>query len=74
MQNCLGNIQNVTIGESEMFEDIEIKFWANLENLLKTSFSDCAVHISQCLQQDLPKLMASARALQSKFGTKFVFR
>lgn len=45
----------------------------NLEKLLQTSFGDCAPHIGQALQQDLPKLLACARGLQSKFGIKFVF-
>lgn len=53
--------------------DIEIRFWNDLEKLLKSSFSECAPHIKQCLQQDLPKLLAAARGLQAKFGTKFVF-
>lgn len=54
--------------------DVEIKFWNILENLLTQSFSDCAPHISQCLQQGLPKLLGMARNVQVKFGTKFVFR
>lgn len=61
------------VGDDEML-DVEKKFWSNLEDLLKQSFADCPVHISQCLQQDLPKLLAAARGLQAKFGVKFVFR
>lgn len=45
----------------------------NLQSLLKVSFTDCGAHIAQSLQQDLPKLLASARGLQAKFGTKFIF-
>lgn len=54
--------------------DIKKSFWKNLEDLLKSSFSDCATHIGQCLQQDLPKLLAFARGLEVKFGTQFLFR
>lgn len=53
--------------------DIERRYWAKLEELLRTSFAECAIHVRQCLQQDLPKLLAAARGLQARFGTTFVF-
>lgn len=66
------NIQNSTWSCLEN-NNIESRFQINLEMILKQSFTDCAPHIAQALQQDLPKLLASARGLQAKFGTKFVF-
>lgn len=61
---------------SELFQTNNIKerFWISLEQLLRTSFANCAVHISQCLKQDLPKLLAAARTLQTKIGQKYVFK
>lgn len=53
--------------------DVEQRFWLRLELLLRRSFGECAIHVRQCLQQDLPKLLAAARGLQSRFGTKFAF-
>lgn len=53
--------------------DIERRYWTKLEDLLRSSFGECAIHVRQCLQQDLPKLLAAARGLQAKFGTTFVF-
>lgn len=52
---------------------METRFWKSLEELLESSFRECAPHISQCLQQDLPKLLAAARNLEMKFGNKFHF-
>lgn len=53
--------------------DIERRYWTKLEDMLRSSFGECAIHVRQCLQQDLPKLLAAARGLQAKFGTTFVF-
>lgn len=73
LQKCFANIQtNELIVHHET--DIKKSFWKNLEDLLKSSFSDCPTHIGQCLQQDLPKLLAFARGLEVKFGTQFLFR
>ncbi|XP_037030879.1 conserved oligomeric Golgi complex subunit 5 [Bradysia coprophila] len=72
LQKCFANIQtNELIVHHET--DIKKSFWKNLEDLLKSSFSDCPTHIGQCLQQDLPKLLAFARGLEVKFGTQFLF-
>lgn len=73
LQKCFANIQtNELIVHHET--DIKKSFWKSLEDLLKSSFSDCPTHIGQCLQQDLPKLLAFARGLEVKFGTQFLFR
>lgn len=54
-------------------DDVEQRFWRRLERLLQQSFGECAIHVRQCLQQELPKLLAAARGLQARFGKKFAF-
>lgn len=54
--------------------DVVKRFWTSLEDLLRTSFSNCAIHVSQHLKQDLPKLLIAAHGIQIKFGQKFTFR
>lgn len=73
LQKCFANIQTNELIEHQE-TDIKKSFWKNLEDLLRSSFSDCPTHIGQCLQQDLPKLLAFARGLEVKFGTQFLFR
>lgn len=74
LENCLDSVnQSPSSSESFQTNDIKYRFWTGLENLLCNSFANCAAHINQCLKQDLPKLLAAARSLQSKFGQKYVF-
>lgn len=73
LQKCFANIQTNELIEHQE-TDIKKSFWKNLEDLLRSSFTDCPTHIGQCLQQDLPKLLAFARGLEVKFGTQFLFR
>lgn len=61
---------------SEHFQSSAIKqrFWNSLEESLRGSFANCTTHVSQCLKQDLPKLLNAARTFQSKISNKFTFR
>lgn len=52
---------------------IEKKFWKSVEDLLRKSFKECSAHISQALQEGLSKLLSSARGLQARLGSTFVF-
>lgn len=75
LQKSLKNVNFINSESTETTEmEIEKKFWLNLEELLKKSFRDCPIHISQCLQQQLPKLLAAARGLQSKLDNRFIFQ
>lgn len=73
LQNCMQFVQLPSTEQSVDTLDIERRYWIKLEDLLRSSFGECAIHVRQCLQQDLPKLLAAARGLQAKFGTTFVF-
>lgn len=73
LQNCMQFVQLPSAEQSADQLDIGGRYWTMLEDLLRTSFGECAIHVRQCLQQDLPKLLAAARGLQAKFGTTFVF-
>lgn len=52
---------------------IEKKFWQSVEDLFRRSFKECSAHISQALQEGLSKLLSSARGLQARLGSRFVF-
>ncbi|XP_055851130.1 conserved oligomeric Golgi complex subunit 5 [Episyrphus balteatus] len=52
---------------------IEKKFWKSVEDLFRKSFKECSAHISQALQEGLSKLLSSARGLQARLGSQFVF-
>lgn len=71
LQKCVENIKTNEFLENNI--SVKTKFWEELEKLLETSFRECPIHISQCLQQSLPKLLAAARGLQTKLGNIFVF-
>lgn len=75
LEKCMDGVDQ-SPASSELFQSNNIKerFWMSLEQLLRTSFDNCAAHVSQCLKQDLPKLLAAARTLQSKIGQKYVFK
>lgn len=72
LQHCLQQVSGGSSGVADT-GDVEQRFWLALEQLLTRSFDECAIHVRQCLQQDLPKLLAAARSLQARFGTKFAF-
>lgn len=74
LEKCLEDVRQSPVA-SENFQSANIKqrFWNDLESLLRTSFANSASHISQCLKQDLPKLLGSVRLLQNKIGNKFTF-
>lgn len=46
--------------------DIEKQFHDRLNEVLRTSFTDCPAHIRQCLIQDLPKLLRLTKQINSK--------
>lgn len=46
--------------------DIEKQFHDRINDVLRTSFTDCPPHIRQCLIQDLPKLLRLTKQLNSK--------
>lgn len=75
LEKCIDDV-NQSPASSELFQSNNIKerFWTSLEQLLRKSFANCAPHVSQCLKQDLPKLLAAARTLQTKIGQKYVFK
>lgn len=54
--------------------DVVARFWTSLEDLLRLSFTSCAIHVSQYLKQDLPKLLIAAHAMHVKYGQRFTFR
>lgn len=68
LQKCLNNLNQTNLPNS-----VHIQFWERVEKLFITSFTECPNHISQCLQEGLPKLLSAARGLQAKFSSKFVF-
>lgn len=75
LEKCIENV-NQSPASSELFQSNNIKqrFWVSVEQLLRTSFGNCAAHVSQYLKQDLPKLLAAARTLQTKIGQKYFFK
>lgn len=75
LEKCIECV-NQSPASSELFQsnNVRERFWISLEELLRTSFANCSAHVSQCLKQDLPKLLAAARTLQTKIGHKYVFK
>lgn len=75
LQKSIENIRqsNTDVSQQSIEINVKTKFWSDLENLLEQSFRDCQPHIEQCLQQSLPKLLASANNLQSKLSEKLTF-
>lgn len=77
LETCLASVSQPptsTLLFSLQTSDIANRFWNRLEELLRTSFTNCAIHVSQHLKQDLPKLLISAHGIQAKYGQKFAFR
>lgn len=76
LEKCMESV-NQSPASSELFQsssNIKERFWISLQELMRTSFANCAAHVSQCLKQDLPKLLAAVRTLQTKVGQKYVFK
>lgn len=77
LESCLAQVSQPA-SDALLFSlqnnDVVRRFWSNLEDLLRTSFINCAVHVSQHLKQDLPRLLIAAHGIQVKFGQKFAFR
>lgn len=72
LQKCLLNeFQNTNAFKEN--NDIQAKFYKRLENLLRTSFSECAPHIGQCLQEGLPNLLSATKVLQSRLSSNEIF-
>ena len=68
LQKCLSSVSI-----KDEHKNIHQKFWKKLEKLLKSSFESCQSHVMQCLQQDLPKLLSSAKNLEMKLDNQFQF-
>lgn len=54
--------------------DVESRFLADLNVLLRDSFGNAPAHIKQCLKQDFPKLLQLTKLFNLKSGTKFSLR
>lgn len=74
LTKCLKKV-NYQPNASSRYEsvDIEKNFHDRLNELLRTSFTDCPPHIKQCLVQDLPKLLRLTKQLNSKCENRLSF-
>jgi conserved oligomeric Golgi complex subunit 5 len=74
LSQCLAKVVENLGEKSEIATDFHTIFWGRLQNLLQTSFMSTApVHIQQCFQQQLPKLLAAAKVLAQKLDHQFEF-
>uniref|UniRef100_A0A182WLB4 Conserved oligomeric Golgi complex subunit 5 n=1 Tax=Anopheles minimus TaxID=112268 RepID=A0A182WLB4_9DIPT len=71
LQKCL---LELPLGdEYTLAREFDRKFWTNLEKQLVSSFKSAQSHVTQTLQQGLPKLLSLARGLETKIDQHFTF-
>uniref|UniRef100_A0A182KE97 Conserved oligomeric Golgi complex subunit 5 n=1 Tax=Anopheles christyi TaxID=43041 RepID=A0A182KE97_9DIPT len=71
LQKCL---LELPLGdEYTLAKEFDRKFWNNLEKQLVSSFKTAQSHVTQALQQGLPKLLSLARGLETKIDQHFTF-
>uniref|UniRef100_A0AAG5DIM5 Conserved oligomeric Golgi complex subunit 5 n=1 Tax=Anopheles atroparvus TaxID=41427 RepID=A0AAG5DIM5_ANOAO len=71
LQKCL---LKLPLGDDyTLAKEFDRQFWDNLENLLIKSFKAAQSHVTQTLQQGLPKLLSLARGLETKVDHQFTF-
>uniref|UniRef100_A0A4Y0BMS0 Conserved oligomeric Golgi complex subunit 5 n=2 Tax=Anopheles funestus TaxID=62324 RepID=A0A4Y0BMS0_ANOFN len=71
LQKCL---LELPLGDEYMLaKEFDRKFWNNLEKQLVSSFKAAQSHVTQTLQQGLPKLLSLARGLETKIDQHFTF-
>ncbi|XP_053675589.1 conserved oligomeric Golgi complex subunit 5 [Anopheles nili] len=71
LQKCL---QELPLGDDySLAKELDRKFWNNLERQMISSFKSAQSHVTQSLQQGLPKLLSLARGLETKVDQHFFF-
>ncbi|XP_041770960.1 conserved oligomeric Golgi complex subunit 5-like [Anopheles merus] len=71
LQKCL---LELPLGDDyTLAKEFDRKFWNNLEKQLVSSFKAAQSHVTQALQQGLPKLLSLARGLETKIDQHFTF-
>uniref|UniRef100_A0A182QRN4 Conserved oligomeric Golgi complex subunit 5 n=1 Tax=Anopheles farauti TaxID=69004 RepID=A0A182QRN4_9DIPT len=71
LQKCL---LELPLGDDfALAKQFDCKFWNNLEKQLISSFKSAQSHVTQSLQQGLPKLLSLARGLETKVDQHFTF-
>uniref|UniRef100_A0A182PTN6 Conserved oligomeric Golgi complex subunit 5 n=1 Tax=Anopheles epiroticus TaxID=199890 RepID=A0A182PTN6_9DIPT len=71
LQKCL---LELPLGDEYILaKEFDRKFWNNLEKQLVSSFKTAQSHVTQSLQQGLPKLLSLARGLENKIDQHFTF-
>ncbi|ETN59253.1 four way stop [Anopheles darlingi] len=71
LQKCL---LDLPLGEDyTLAKEFDRQFWQNLEKLLMKSFKSAQSHVTQTLQQGLPKLLSLAKGLEAKVEGRFSF-
>ncbi|XP_058121806.1 conserved oligomeric Golgi complex subunit 5 [Anopheles ziemanni] len=71
LQKCL--LQLPLGDDYTLAKEFDRQFWDNLEKLLIKSFKSAQSHVTQTLQQGLPKLLSLARGLETKVDHQFTF-
>ncbi|KFB48546.1 AGAP005853-PA-like protein [Anopheles sinensis] len=71
LQKCL--LQLPLGDDYKLAKEFDRQFWDNLEKLLMKSFKSAQSHVTQTLQQGLPKLLSLARGLETKVDHQFTF-
>lgn len=73
LQKSVEQIKQSNDQEKISPDSIRTLFLAKLEALLKVSFESAAPHVSQCLQQGLPRLLSAVRSLERKLEQQYKF-
>lgn len=71
LQRCLKKVSSNFLSEQNS-KDFVSKFSHSLSALLQESFTEAPIHVSQAIQQNLPKLLGSFNTLKNKLDKEFV--
>lgn len=67
LMKCLKNVvYQPSASNRHECVDIEKQFHDRINDVLRTTFTDCPAHIRQCLIQDLPRFLRLTKQLNSK--------